>query len=114
MDAKGRLSLCCQLSEYGFAETDVVADLNATRFADAWGEYVARLGLLQARARRPPRSTDPLDALPCIRCARACGKMEWIGAYPESEWSRATAASAGAARPLVQIGRPRATAGAHA
>ena len=35
VDAHGRLSLCCQLSEYGGGEGDVVADLHHTSLLDA-------------------------------------------------------------------------------
>jgi MoaA/NifB/PqqE/SkfB family radical SAM enzyme len=89
VDARGRLSTCCQLSEYGFNETDVVADLNTVSFAEAWPAYVARLAEQQKLARKPAPDADGFDALPCIRCARACGKLEWIRPYKSSPWSLA-------------------------
>lgn len=98
IDSRGRLSACCQLSEYGFNDTDVVADLNHVSLHEAWPVYVDRLRTLQEASARPVVGADEFDDLPCIRCARVCGKMEWIRDFPENRWS-------GAALP---DGRPRA------
>jgi MoaA/NifB/PqqE/SkfB family radical SAM enzyme len=114
VDAHGRVCSCCQLSDYGFNETEVVADLNEVSLAEADGRYVAHLAALQEATRPDPDSTDPLDRFPCIRCARSCGKMDWIRKYPDSTWHGA----AERAQPfdplfplegppqLVQIGSP--------
>jgi MoaA/NifB/PqqE/SkfB family radical SAM enzyme len=83
VDARGRLSLCCQLSEYGFNDADVIADLTTTTFAEAWAAYAEAMPQLQ-RGTRP--GTAPLDAFPCLRCARHLGKLGWLAAYPESPW----------------------------
>ncbi|HEX5726377.1 MAG TPA: radical SAM protein [Longimicrobiaceae bacterium] len=93
VDARGRLSLCCQLSEYGFNEADVVADLNRISFLEAWPAYVARLDQHRQDS-RPRGDGDPFDPFPCIRCARSLGKMQWIRKYPQSPWH-------GAAEPYV-------------
>lgn len=87
VDARGRLSLCCQLSEYGSNETDVVADLNTTSLLDAWPRYEEALEA--QRAASLPRGGDPFDPFPCIRCARALGKMSWIRDHPSSPWAGA-------------------------
>ena len=89
VDARARLSLCCQLSEYGFTDADVVASLEETSLAEAWPLYVARLGAQQERSRRPEDGGDEFDALPCIRCARSCGKMQWVTQFPDSPWAAA-------------------------
>jgi MoaA/NifB/PqqE/SkfB family radical SAM enzyme len=86
VDARGRLSTCCQLSEYGFNDADVVADLHEVSLRDAWPHYVERLREQQEASIRPAEGADEFDALPCIRCARSCGKMEWIRRFPESRW----------------------------
>jgi MoaA/NifB/PqqE/SkfB family radical SAM enzyme len=86
VDAHGRLSLCCQLSEYGGGEGDVVADLRRESLLDAWPRYVEMLDAQQVRSRPMVGSDDPFDAFPCIRCARSMGKMEWMKAYPGSPW----------------------------
>lgn len=102
VDARGRLSLCCQLSEYGFNDADVVADLNHESFAGVWSRYQA--ALLAQRERSLPRGEDdPVGAFPCIRCARALGKMEWIRAYPASPWHAAAGEPVAAPRPLVAL-----------
>ena len=88
IDARGRLSLCCQLSEYGFNEADVVADLTRVPFAEAWPRYQRELERLRARSRPRPEG-GPFEAFPCIRCARSLGKMEWISAYPGTPWHAA-------------------------
>lgn len=88
VDARGRLSLCCQLSEYGFNEADVVADLNHASFAQVYGHYLAELAAQRERS-QPRGADDPIGAFPCIRCARALGKMQWIRAHPGSPWHAA-------------------------
>lgn len=104
VDAKGRLSLCCQLSEYGFSESDVVADLHDVPLEEAWPLYVARMGAQQERARRPQDGGDAFDALPCIRCARSCGKMQWIRQFSQSPWAAAALPQRGSApRSLVAL-----------
>lgn len=89
VDAKGQLSTCCQLSEYGGGQSDVVADLREQSLVDAWPAYVEQLRLQQEMSVPPSCSTNVFDAFPCIRCARSTGKMDWIRAYPESVWSGA-------------------------
>jgi MoaA/NifB/PqqE/SkfB family radical SAM enzyme len=99
VDARGRLSLCCQLSEYGSNEADVVADLNETSLLEAWPRY--REALAAQREASLPRPGDPYAAFPCIRCANALGKMAWVREHPTSPW-------AGAARPALVSIRPAA------
>ena len=90
VDAHGRLSLCCQLSEYGFNERDVVADLARTSLAEAWSTY--RGGMVQLRARAAPRaSDDALASLPCMRCAHRLGKLDWLARGEPGVWQAAAA-----------------------
>jgi MoaA/NifB/PqqE/SkfB family radical SAM enzyme len=100
VDARGRLSLCCQLSEYGFNDADVVADLNHEPFAEVYGGYLSALS--DQRERSEPRGADdPVGAFPCIRCARALGKMEWIREHPHSPWHVAAGSAPPAPRPRL-------------
>jgi len=89
VDTRGRVCTCCQLSQYGANETEVVADLHHTSLASAHRTYVARLRELRAAQLPRPGSSDVFDRLPCIRCARASGKLEWLKAHPASAWSGA-------------------------
>lgn len=86
VDTRGRLCTCCQLSNYGSNETEVVADLAVTPLAEAYQLYLQRLHALR-RAQRvvsgQHRLTDPF---PCLRCAQASGKLAWLQAYPRSPW----------------------------
>ena len=93
VDARGRLSTCCQLSEYGFNERDVVADLSVIRLRDAWPRYVEQLQVQEAASGRRRDGADVLGAFPCLRCARSLGKLEWIGRYTESPWAEAVGAA---------------------
>jgi hypothetical protein len=93
VDARGRLSLCCQLSEYGDNEADVVADLNHASLLEVWPRYTDRLAALQRASAEMRAGGGELDPFPCIRCARALGKMEWVRQYPDSPWHAAAAAS---------------------
>ena len=101
---RGRLSLCCQLSEYGNNEADVVADLNHGSLLEAWPRYVARLESLQGASAALAAAGGELDRFPCIRCARALGKMEWVRQYPGSPWHGAAGHEvAGTPRRLVAL-----------
>lgn len=100
VDSRGRLSTCCQLSDYGFNEADVVADLTRVSLREAWSRYVERLEA-QRTASAPRVGGDEFDAFPCIRCARVTGKMEWARAYPHARWC---GAAVGGAPELVQLG----------
>jgi MoaA/NifB/PqqE/SkfB family radical SAM enzyme len=106
VDAHGRLSLCCQLSEYGGGEADVVADLHDVSLLEAWPRYLHMLDAQHARSRPAPETVmggDPFDAFPCIRCARSMGKMAWIRAYPGTPWVGAAGSEDAGA--LVMIAR---------
>lgn len=86
VDARGRLSTCCQLSEYGHTETDVVGDLDEQPLRAWRGEMMRRRDDLVALQRKRHDPTDALDAFPCLRCARATGKLEWLRAFPGTPW----------------------------
>jgi hypothetical protein len=104
VDARGRLSLCCQLSEYGDNEADVVADLNRGSFTAAWSRYAERLAALQEQSARLAARGGELDPFPCIRCARVLGKMEWVREFPGSPWHGAAGPEVPAApRRLVAL-----------
>lgn len=85
IDAGGRMSLCCQLSEYGWTATDVVADLHDVSFREAWSHYTVALSALQERA-APDRINGPLSAFPCLRCAHALGKLSWLAESESGPW----------------------------
>ncbi len=85
VDAHGRISLCCQLSEYGFKESDVVADLNVVSFRDAWAQYLDSMARLRADA-APANFTGPIAAFPCMRCAKALGKLDWLADMTPGAW----------------------------
>src|SRR2546426_1712797 len=96
VDTRGRVCTCCQLSQYGANEAEVVADLNRESLADAHRKYVVRLRELR-RAPRPPAGGGAVfDSLPCIPCARASGKLAWLKNYPASPWHAAASAPAAA------------------
>ena len=91
VDAHGRMATCCQLSDYGFNETEVVADLNVTPFAEAYELYLERLEDLRQASR--PTGDDPLDPYPCMRCVKASGKLDWLQGYAGTGWGRLLAAA---------------------
>jgi hypothetical protein len=91
IDTRGRLCTCCQLSQYGANDAEVVADLNVESLSAAHQKYVTRLRALRATQAPRPGSADVFDTLPCIRCARASGKLQWLTAHPSSPWSGAAA-----------------------
>jgi MoaA/NifB/PqqE/SkfB family radical SAM enzyme len=85
VDAGGRLSLCCQLSEYGFADTDTVADLHDVSLRDALQPYLDEMAVLREKTARANFSGALAD-FPCMRCAHTLGKLKWLAAGPPSPW----------------------------
>ena len=51
-----------------------------------YGAEVERRLEAQRLASAPRPDGDEFDRFPCIRCARALGKMQWIRQYPQSPW----------------------------
>lgn len=89
VDYWGRLSLCCNLSGYrgASADADVVADLNAEPFAEAFarlqavaaGQNERRRAALEAHASEGSRP-DVYTGSPCLFCLQSFGKVPWRGA----------------------------------
>jgi MoaA/NifB/PqqE/SkfB family radical SAM enzyme len=93
VDTRGRVCTCCQLSCYGFNETEVVADLHDVSLAEAHESYIVRVADLKQRQRPDPDAARITDPFPCLRCALACGKLEWLGDHRNSAWFEARGAS---------------------
>jgi MoaA/NifB/PqqE/SkfB family radical SAM enzyme len=85
VDAAGRVSLCCQLSEYGFTGSDIVADLHDVSLREAYHTYLDAMAELRAKA-APSNFSGELAAFPCLRCAHALGKLQWLADGPPSPW----------------------------
>lgn len=96
IDTRGRLCTCCQLSCYGFNDSEVVADLNEVDLSEAHADYLRRLEALRSAQRPDARAPALTDPFPCLRCARACGKLQWLREYPDSAWHGAAIAGAAA------------------
>jgi MoaA/NifB/PqqE/SkfB family radical SAM enzyme len=92
VDVHGRLSTCCQLSEYGSVESDVVAHMDSAPFPELWAEQRRRTAELQQLS-ASRGDDDPLRDFPCLRCARATGKMDWVRNFPDSPWQAAADAT---------------------
>jgi MoaA/NifB/PqqE/SkfB family radical SAM enzyme len=107
VDAWGRLVSCCQLSDYGFNDAEVVADLATVPLADALARFHARVDALVAAS--APRSDALAERFPCMRCARANGKLDWLRVHPRSPWTATTDGSDDAA--IVTSGAAVASAG---
>ena len=88
VDPDGRLSLCCQLSDYGFNTNDLVGDLHETSLKKLYPRFLESMRELRARsAAPPPHSRTALDAFPCLRCARSQGKLAWLSQFPDNPWA---------------------------
>ena len=84
VDAWGRLVSCCQLSDYGFNDAEVVADLTVTPVAEALALFHENMDrLIEASA---PHSDALAERFPCMRCARANGKLSWLRGNERSPW----------------------------
>ncbi|MGB7212971.1 MAG: radical SAM protein [Gemmatimonadales bacterium] len=86
VDTRGRLCLCCQLSNHGFNEAEVVADLHVTPFAEGWPLYRKKLAALRAAQAPDPARPSPTDPFPCLRCVKAQKKDRWVDQFPQSAW----------------------------
>ena len=90
VDPDGRLSLCCQLSDYGFNTNDVVGDLHETSLKQLYPRFIEEMANLRARSAPPQdESRTVLDAFPCLRCARTQGKLDWLRQFPDNPWTTA-------------------------
>ena len=91
IDPDARVSLCCQLSDYGFNLRDVTGDLTKTSLRSVYADYVEAMDELRRRS-APGACGDRtvIDAYPCLRCARALGKLDWLDHFPSSPWSATT------------------------
>ena len=100
-----RLVSCCQLSDYGFNDAEVVTDLHVTPLAEALGafhEHVDRL--IEASA---PRSDALAERFPCMRCARANGKLGWLRGHGRSPWTPVAAHSFDDANAVTSFAMPQ-------
>ena len=98
VDTQGRLCTCCQLSNFGFNEIEVVADLRTTSLADAYDRYERRVRALQKAQRSDPASPRMTDPFPCLRCCAVSGKLDWLAEHPVSTWYQAVPLKRSAAR----------------
>ncbi len=79
LDCRGRLTLCCTLSDYRNAvgEGDIVADMRTTSFQEAC-ERVHRLALAQRERRDAALAAGRPEAeFPCHFCIRTFDKVAW-------------------------------------
>ena len=90
VDANGCVSLCCQMSDYGSTKTDVVADLHESPLRDVWSRYLAAMTELRASA-ASVNFTGDTAAFPCMRCARALGKLDWLARSAPGAWQELAA-----------------------
>jgi MoaA/NifB/PqqE/SkfB family radical SAM enzyme len=88
VDPDGRVSLCCQLSDYGFNTRDITGDLHTSSLRDVYSSYLDAMEDLRARS-APAACADrtTIDSYPCLRCARALGKLDWLAQFHESPWN---------------------------
>lgn len=86
VNARGQLSLCCQLSEYGNNTTDVVGDLRVESLLEIYPRYREKLAALRIARASEAAVASPFSKLPCINCAKGAGKLAWLKDFPESAW----------------------------
>lgn len=89
VDARGRVPFCCQLSRYGSGPEPILGDLTeesletvflrGTRVYDDFTGETDRLHQIG--------QNDPLDAYPCMSCARRHGQTDFLVDFPEHPWA---------------------------
>jgi MoaA/NifB/PqqE/SkfB family radical SAM enzyme len=89
VDARGQVPFCCQLSRYGSGGEQILGDLNVdslsqilARGAAGYAEFAAETVRLHQIGRQ-----DPLDAYPCLSCARRHGQTAFLAEFPEHAWA---------------------------
>jgi MoaA/NifB/PqqE/SkfB family radical SAM enzyme len=89
VDPDARVSLCCQLSDYGFNTRDITGDLNVSSLRDVYSSYLSAMDELRSTSAPGACGTrTTIDAYPCLRCARSLGKLSWLDQFPDSPWSQ--------------------------
>ena len=93
VDPDGRMSLCCQLSDYGFNTRDIVGDLHSTSLRDMYARYLVAMDDLRVKSAPGAGDSPVIDPFPCLRCAKAQGKLDWLAQFPDSPWATPTTAA---------------------
>lgn len=90
INARGELTLCCQLSGVGAkdCQKDIVADLHNTSLADAHAKLLNMIHeILHERLQTFSRdSVCELDHFQCWQCLKRFQKIDWIKKYPSDPW----------------------------
>jgi MoaA/NifB/PqqE/SkfB family radical SAM enzyme len=92
IDYEGRLTACCQLSNFeGTGQEDVVADLKTVPLETAHSMLLkAYQGIFDARLEKMRTGTfQDLDNFHCWHCMKHFKKAEWMRDFPDNEWVKA-------------------------
>lgn len=88
VDPDARVSLCCQLSDYGFNTRDITGDLTTSSLKEVYSSYLHAMEKLRERsAPGACGERTTIDAYPCLRCARTLGKLDWLAQFHDSPWN---------------------------
>lgn len=89
-DYRGRLTTCCQLSNYEAVdtETDVVGDIQKESFETLHNRLLEiYTDIFRERvSSKQNGSFQDLDHFHCWSCLKKFGKMDWMQQFPENEW----------------------------
>jgi len=101
IDYLGRLTLCCQVSNYQGCKAkdglpDVISDLHTTSLTDALHGLVKLIGeIQQSRLKKISRGRLALrDHFPCFSCALTLGKLGFLKSFPDNPWAKTAACTA--------------------
>jgi hypothetical protein len=91
IDCHGNLTKCCHLSGHGegVGQSDVMGDLHAMSFTDAYQRLVEENGQFNQQKvhhLKSGRLTDA-DLFPCWYCSLYHEKVGWLGQRPDHPWS---------------------------
>lgn len=89
IDARGQVPFCCQLSRYGTGPEPIVGDLTFESLAAVFARAEASYADFRAETTRLHQigRTDPLDAYPCLGCARRHGRTGFLADFPDHPWA---------------------------
>ena len=92
INSKGKISFCCQLTDYEDSpnDTDLIGNLDEISLYEAHQRMVDAIGNYEkAKIQRLAKGNlGNLDYYPCWYCLKYFKKVDWLTQFPDNPWSQ--------------------------